>query len=187
MQKIVDALSNVTWPQTFDVQSKQLIDNNNNICLFSYMNIIIPLAVLLVVLIGVLLFRVQSLLSIAKGDDDKPGAGLNKFNGGMFIVFMVSTFGLFIWYTFAKMDAYMLPEAATPHGRETDSMLWSSLIICSVAFLVTNALLFIFAYKYQYKKGKKATFFPDNSIENTFEPTEIALEASSANFEPKSN
>lgn len=128
------------------------------------MNIIIPLAVLLVVLIAVLLFRVQSLLSISKGDDDKPGFGLNKFNGAMFIVFMVSMFGLFIWYTFAKMDAYMLPEASTPHGRETDSMLWSSLLICSVAFLITNALLFIFSYKYQYKKGKKATFYPDNSI-----------------------
>ena len=128
------------------------------------MNIIIPLSVLLVALIAILLFRVQSLLSIAKGDDDKPGAGLNKFNGSMFIVFMVSSFGLFIWYTFSKMDAYMLPEAATPHGRETDTMLWNSLIICSIAFLITNALLFIFAYKYQYKKENKATFFPDNSM-----------------------
>ncbi len=128
------------------------------------MNVIIPLAVLLVVLIAVLLFRVQSLLSIAKGDDDKPGFGFNKFNGAMFIVFMVTMFTLFIWYTFAKMDAWMLPEASTPHGRDTDSMLWSSLLICSVAFLITNALLFIFSYKYQYKKDKKATFYPENSI-----------------------
>ncbi len=127
------------------------------------MSLMIGLAILLIVVILILIFRVQSALSAVKGDDEKKGFGLNKLNATLFLIFMGGMFGLFFWYTFGRMDDYMLPEASTIHGKITDSMLWVSLVICIIVMIVVNALLFVFAHKYQYKKETKAKFFPDNS------------------------
>ncbi|GAA4407470.1 hypothetical protein GCM10023187_28070 [Nibrella viscosa] len=34
--------------------------------------------------------------------------------------------------------------------------------IVTAAFVITNALLFYFAWKYQYREGKRATYYPEN-------------------------
>lgn len=126
-------------------------------------NFLIGSLAVLLLIIFILLFRVQSLVSIVRGSDNKKGGLLNKFNAAMFIVFMVVGTVAFLWYSFGFKDSYMLPEASSLHGIETDKMFWLSIGIISIVFLVVNILLFGFAFKYQYKKDRKATHFAHNN------------------------
>ncbi len=55
-----------------------------------------------------------------------------------------------------------LPVASSVHGRRTDDLFWFSMGILTIPFAFVNFLIFFFAWKYQYKKGIKASFYPDN-------------------------
>ncbi len=118
----------------------------------------------LVLVVVVLLFRVQSLIGVTRGSDQKKDGSLNKFNAAMFLVFMVLGLGAFFWYTFGKSDDFLLPDAVSVHGKATDSLMWITFWVIGFVFVLTTILLFVFAFKYQYKEGRKATFFPESSM-----------------------
>ncbi|GAA4468532.1 cytochrome c oxidase subunit II [Nibrella saemangeumensis] len=85
----------------------------------------------------------------------------NRINGAMFLVFLVGGTIAMVWsYLVAQGD--FLPEASSPHGRRLDGLFWLSMAIVTAAFFITNTLLFYFAWKYQYKEGKRATYYPEN-------------------------
>lgn len=124
-------------------------------------SLIIFLGVVLVLAILFMIYRVSSLVSIAKGrDDDKIGTA-NKVNAALFIVFMIGSLAWFFWYSFAHFDSYTLP-VATEHGAHTDFLFWVTMGVTVVAFVIISIVMFIFIYKYQYEEGRKAKFFPDN-------------------------
>jgi len=56
----------------------------------------------------------------------------------------------------------LLPEAASEHGQDVDSLMLWSMVIIFIAQTITQFLLHYFAYKYRGEKGKKALFFADN-------------------------
>ncbi|HAI77156.1 MAG TPA: cytochrome-c oxidase, partial [Microscillaceae bacterium] len=72
-----------------------------------------------------------------------------------------------IWYSPIAAKKF-LPKAASIHGVETDQLFWITIAVISAMFLVTNAALFWFAYKYQYNKNRKVSFFHDNTKLETF-------------------
>lgn len=117
------------------------------------------IAAALVGVIFLLLFRVQALVAVLRGSDKKPGMS-NKVNAFMFLVFFACFAGGYIYYTLE--GDYGLPQAASIHGLETDSLLVITMIIISVAMLVTNFLLMFFSYKYQYNEKITAKFFPEH-------------------------
>lgn len=117
------------------------------------------IAAALVGVIFLLLFRVQALVAVLRGSDKKPGMS-NKVNAFMFLVFFACFAGGYIYYTLE--GDYGLPQAASIHGLETDSLLVITMIIISVAMLVTNFLLMFFSYKYQYNEKTTAKFFPEH-------------------------
>lgn len=128
------------------------------------MSVLLGIAALLVLVVLVLMFRVQGLLAVVRESDKKLGGMLNKFNASMFLVFFVLGTFLFLWYSFTRYDVYSLPISASIHGVETDNLFWVTTIIISIVFIVTHFVLFLFAYKYQYKAQNKATFYPDNHV-----------------------
>ncbi|MBC7387652.1 MAG: cytochrome c oxidase subunit II, partial [Opitutaceae bacterium] len=82
-------------------------------------------------------------------------------HGVLFVIFMIVFFvGMFGYNEIAKKD--YLPDAASIHGAEVDSLFWISMIVILIAFVITNILLFVFPYLYAYKEGKKGYFYPDN-------------------------
>ncbi len=85
----------------------------------------------------------------------------NRINGLLFLVFLVLGLIGVVW-SFIYASDYFLPEASSPHGRRTDSLFWLSMAIITAAFFVTNMLLFYFAWRYQYKPGHKAAYYPEN-------------------------
>lgn len=73
------------------------------------------------------------------------------------IFFLLGMYG--IWMCHDAMMDKMLPVSASDHGVQYDSMFNVTLIVTGIVFLLTQAALFWFAYKYQAKEGRQSTFF----------------------------
>jgi len=85
----------------------------------------------------------------------------NKNNGYLLFAFLIFIYGITI-FSFAKYTKVLLPEAASAHGNEYDTLMWWSFAIIFFTQTITQALLHYFGYKYRGKKEKKALFFADN-------------------------
>jgi cytochrome c oxidase subunit 2 len=123
---------------------------------------LIGVGVLLVLSIIWMVYRIQTLVSVVKGSDKKIASGSNKVNAILFILFLLGSGALMFWYSYKEFDNYQLP-IASEHGVVTDQLFWITMAITGIVFLITHVLLFIFPYKYQYKEGRTATFYPDNN------------------------
>lgn len=85
----------------------------------------------------------------------------NSINGFLFVVFMV-VFFLFVGWHFVKYMKFTLPEAASLHGVLIDRMLAITFWLTFVVFIITHILLFVYAYIYRRRDGRKAYFYADN-------------------------
>lgn len=122
-------------------------------------------ALLSVVFLGLAILVVSRMAAVVKnanGPVEEGRIGLsNRINAALFMAFFV--FGLVgIVWSFLHAQQYFLPEASSPHGRRTDNLFWLSMIIITVAFLLTNILLFYFPWRYQYREGRRAAYYPEN-------------------------
>lgn len=86
----------------------------------------------------------------------------NRINAFMMIVFLVG--GLIAVYACNEaLKGKILGEAASDHGKKIDSMLYITLAITGVVFVITQVLLFWFSFKYQYSEKRKAFYYPHNN------------------------
>lgn len=127
------------------------------------LQLIIGIGAVLLIAILLAIFRITRLLGIAKGTSnqqvDEKGNSMNAF---LFMVFLVVTFGLMFWYSYAYFDEYT-PPVASEHGVLTDNLFWVTMAVTGIVFLITHVLLFWFSYKYQYKKNTFALYYPHNN------------------------
>ncbi|WP_343748881.1 cytochrome c oxidase subunit II [Fluviicola sp.] len=128
------------------------------------------LIVLIVIILGVVaiaqLVRMYELSSKLRNrrEEDIPNRD-NRLNATLLLVFMFAFFASVI-YLFTEYGFSGRGEAASVHGKATDSLLDLNLWIITAVFFLTNALLFGFAFKYVRKPGVKAYWFPhDNRLE----------------------
>ena len=84
----------------------------------------------------------------------------NNFNGILMILFLVFGFiGLYlVTKAYTIRDVYAF-ESASEHGPLIDGLFNVTLLTIGIVFILTNILLFYFAYKYRYKEGAKAYYF----------------------------
>ncbi len=85
-----------------------------------------------------------------------------KTNALGLLVYMIAMFALLV----AQMVAwskYMLPSSASVHGEEIDTLFDVTNILILSVFFITQFLLFWFGYKYYFRKGRKAYWFPHNN------------------------
>ena len=122
---------------------------------------LIAVGALLLLSVVWMVYRIQTLVSVVKGSDRKIVTGSNKVNAFLFLVFMVGAGALMFWYSIKEFDNYQMP-VASEHGVITDELFWITMAVTGVVFLITHVLLFVFPYKYQYKEGRKAAFYPEN-------------------------
>lgn len=89
----------------------------------------------------------------------------NRINGFLMIVFLV--LGLVgVYWCNELFRGKILGESASKHGEEIDRMMYITIAITGVVFVITQILLFWFAYKYQYSEKRQAHYFPhDNRLE----------------------
>lgn len=124
--------------------------------------IIALVALVFVVLTGIVVSRLQDVLkSVNKSNTDEYVPSGNKANGILFLVVLIFG-GIAIVWSYMHAREFFLPEASSVHGRRTDDLFWFSMGILTIPFIFVNFLIFFFSWKYQYKKGNKAVFYPDN-------------------------
>ena len=89
----------------------------------------------------------------------------NRINGFLMIAFLV--LGLIgVYWCNELYKGKILGESASVHGEQIDTMLYITIAITGIVFVITQVLLFWFAYKFQYSEKRKAFYFPhDNRLE----------------------
>ncbi|MFY0252834.1 cytochrome c oxidase subunit II [Chitinophaga sp. 30R24] len=122
------------------------------------------LAVLVVVLIFIVIFQIakaSEYVSILKGEK-KAREQNNRINGFLLIAFLV--LGLVgVYWCNDLLKGKILGESASEQGRGVDTLIYVTLGITGVVFVITQVLLFWFAFKYQEKEGRTAFYFPHNN------------------------
>ncbi len=108
--------------------------------------------------------KASEYVAILRGEE-KTRKENNRINAFMLLAFLV--LGLIgVWYCHEILKGKVLGEAASEHGERIDNMLYITIIITGIVFVITQVLLFWFSYKYQEKEARKAFFFPhDNRLE----------------------
>jgi cytochrome c oxidase subunit 2 len=86
----------------------------------------------------------------------------NKINAFLLLAFLV--LGLVgVYYCNEMLKGRILGEPASDHGVLVDRMLYVTLAIAFIVFLITQIALFWFAYKYQESDNRKAFYYSHNN------------------------
>lgn len=124
----------------------------------------IYLTIAVIVLVFVVIFQIakaSEYVGILKGEE-KTRKQSNKVNGFLMVAFLVM--GLIgVYYCNEILKGRVLGESASLEGEKVDEMLYLTIAVTGVAFLITQTLLFWFSYKYQEKESYKPYFFPHNN------------------------
>lgn len=120
------------------------------------------LLILLVIILGIIaiaqLTKVYELTrGLRKTREEEISPADNKMNAVLMLVWMAVFFICTIWL-YVRYGDY-LPEPASEHGVDVDKLMSVNLWIITIVFFIVNFLLFYFAYKYYYRKERKARFF----------------------------
>lgn len=89
----------------------------------------------------------------------------NAFNGKLMLVFGIIFITFFFWQV-NRWNDNALPSAASVHGLLIDTLWNYNMYLIITVFVIVNAVLFYFAYKYRGTKNTKAQFLAhDNRLE----------------------
>lgn len=117
-----------------------------------------------IILFFVIIFQIakaSEYVSVLKGEE-KAMEGSNKINGFLMLAFIIM--GLIgIWWCQKTLGPKILPVSASKEGETIDNMMWITLAITGLVLVITQILLFWYAFKYQYKKERKAYYYPHNN------------------------
>jgi cytochrome c oxidase subunit 2 len=123
------------------------------------MNFLILVAVVLLIAAVAQILRIFELSGNLRGKKGyEVTDGDNRTQALLMLVFLVVYFG-FIIYQLVAWGGKVLPQSASVHGEDIDSLMTISWWIISPVFVITHILLFYFAYKYAYNKDRRADFF----------------------------
>ena len=127
--------------------------------------IVLIVIILAIVAVAQLLKMYDAIVAVRGKREEDIDLKTNNLNATLFIVFMIVFFGSFFWMLAAYGNG-LNPEAASEHGVSLDYLFNITLFFTGIVFVITQILLFYFAWKYQGKKDRKALFMPhDNKLE----------------------
>ena len=129
------------------------------------MKLLILLVIVLAIIAIAQLTKVYELSrSLRKNKEEEISAADNKLNANLMLVWMFLFF-IGVVFLYVRYGDY-LPVAASEHGADVDKLMNVNIWMVTVSFFIVNFFLFYFAWKYQFKKGRKAKFFAhDNRLE----------------------
>lgn len=105
--------------------------------------------------------RASEFATMLRGEE-KVQAGTNRIMAWS----MLLMFPLGMWAIYACHQALidkMLPASASVQGEGYDSMMYMTLIMTGIVFVITHAALFWFAFRYQSTPNRKAYFYAHNN------------------------
>ena len=120
------------------------------------------LFVLVCILIGVIgkVLKVYELTREIQGKGE--GIDWNKIQAGLFAVSLIVGFYATYW-TYSTWGYVVTKESGTEHGIRYDLMMMITIAITTFVFIITQFLLFSFAFKYKSSEKRKAYFYPHNN------------------------
>ena len=127
------------------------------------MNLLVLLAIVLLIIAGHQLLRIIELSrGLKKTKEWQITDTDNNMMGKAMLAFMILFFVFFFWQVERWMDR-SLPPAASEHGVLIDALWDANMWLITVVFIITNFVLFWFAYKYRGNSKNKAVFYPHNN------------------------
>ncbi len=124
------------------------------------------LLIAIVVMIFIVIFQIakaSEYVSVLKGEE-KARKQTNKINAFLLISFLI--LGLVgVWWCNELLypKTLFVQGAASEMGQKIDLMLYITIAVTGVVFIITQILLFWFAFKYQENDERKAFYFPHNT------------------------
>ena len=124
--------------------------------------------ILLIIVVVIQISKVTDLANRLRGEEEAQTAS-NKRSGLAFLIFLIGflafCIGTALYYK-NWMLGYGPHHAASEHGDRLDNMFNVTLFFTGIVFIITQVLLFYFAYKYSGAKGRKVLYIPhDNRLE----------------------
>lgn len=105
--------------------------------------------------------KASEYVSVLRGEE-RTRKQTNKLNAFMLLVFLVV--GLIgVFYCNERLKGKILGTPASDHGVLVDRMLYVTLAITFIVFIITQIALFWFSFKYQESDNRKAFYFPHNN------------------------
>jgi cytochrome c oxidase subunit 2 len=117
---------------------------------------------LLIFVIVVLLGGIAMQIARLRGVEFLAGVHMDKLNARLFAAFFI--FGMIgtFWSVFYYQPYYIQSHSASVHGEEIDRMFWITMVVVFSVFVITNGILFYFAWKYGKDGDRKAKYYPEN-------------------------
>ncbi len=118
-------------------------------------------AILLIFVVIFQIAKASEYVSVLKGEK-KSQAQSNRINGFLMVAFLI--IGLIgVYYCNNLLKDRILGESASVEGVGVDKLLYITIAITGCVFLVTQILLFWFAFKYQNSDKRKSFYYPHNN------------------------
>ncbi len=127
------------------------------------------LLIAIIVMIFIVIFQIakaSEYVSVLKGEE-KARRQNNKINAFLLVVFLIVGLAGAWWANKLFYGKTLFAQgSASVQGEKIDLMLYITIGITGLVFVITQILLFWFAYKYQESDKRKVFFFPhDNRLE----------------------
>lgn len=105
--------------------------------------------------------KASEYVAILRGEENSKKQS-NKINAFLLLAFLI--IGLIgVWYCNEKLKGKILGAPASDHGVLVDRMLYITIALTFVVFVITQVALFWFSFKYQHSDNKKAYYYPHNN------------------------
>ena len=123
------------------------------------------LVIIVLALLAVTGWQISKIFELSKKPDADTSQVANdkdnKINGLLFLGFVIFLYIITV-VCFWEYGRFYLPESASEHGSEYDTLMFVSIGLIMFVQIITQGLLHYFAYKYKGEKTKKALFYADN-------------------------
>lgn len=121
------------------------------------------LLVIVVILLVAIIGLVFDILAKVGDIQQKPVLNWGNINSKMLLIFgivgLILTAWQFMEYGPLTTNAQ---EPASAHGPAYESMFMITLVLTGIVFVITQALLFWYGYKYKHDAKRKGLYYPDN-------------------------
>ena len=123
------------------------------------------LVIIVLALLAVTGWQISKIFQLSKGSDEDTSQVANdkdnRTHGILMLAFVIFLYVITI-FCFWEYSKFYLPEAASEHGSEYDTLMFVSIGLIMFVQIITQGLLHYFAFKYKGKKTQKALFYADN-------------------------
>jgi cytochrome c oxidase subunit II len=122
------------------------------------------LTIVLILLVFIIVYQIAKASEYATilRDEAKVNAQTNRLMAWLLVAFFI--FGIWgIWECHQALKDRLLPPSASEEGVEYDAMFETTMWVTGIVFLITQAILFWFAYRYQSTEKRTAFFYPHNN------------------------